>query len=544
MYYGDPEAMLRQCRDGLSRAIENLRPADLANSLGRLLAGSASTGPGKPGVKKATKPTDLKQPDQVLDLMVIVHPAELGEASLRSLIADAIASPTANSGSPADKTASDQLATALEEGVKAHPNDLSVAIAHALFALNSNDSARIAPALERLERLAKNSPLEVLPTGVKANARQRAEAARQVPLWLVARACWKQKDPAKHGAIADMLAAHAEEAAGRLTENQTLLAILREKGQMALERGDRCAPRRPGAGCSRWWSRRPSARSKSQARPRSLRPAPRQNPRPKPRRGTRRCSMSELGRALRSNGAARTRKAGILPLSPPLVKGGPGGVGRVTGERTTENNLGAVDWTASARPGPCVRPAVSRGRYGRTANLLTMRRFCGPPPLAPPSQGGERRAPRRACAQQKHYSGDRRSKLFNAELSTPLPTHPSQGGEMGRVSPLKHASSNQRAPAADRGTASPVSRFARPGSARMSRQIRLASFQPPAPAQTKSAQPTQKLRGGNTPCPTENQGRSGGETRRACASGRTCRSSHSSALNRRCRSPSWRPSTT
>jgi hypothetical protein len=73
--------------------------------------------------------------------------------------------------------------------------------------------------------------------------------------------------------------------------------------------------------------------------------------------------------------------------------------------------------TSRARPRRPLGRVVSGRRYGRTANTLTMRRFCGPPlarrrlsgppPLPPPSQGGEKKA---ACAQQKRSFGGR---LFN-----------------------------------------------------------------------------------------------------------------------------------
>ena len=173
--------------------------------------------------------------------MVIVHPRELDKATVRSLLADAIASPTTMPSSPGDRQANEQLAAALEAARKEHPDDLSIAIADSLFALSSGDAKRIEPALDRLNELVEKTPLDALPEGEKANARQRIEAARQVPLWLVARACRKQKDAVNLRKIADKLAARAEDAAGRQTENQTLMAMLREEGQLALERGDRRA---------------------------------------------------------------------------------------------------------------------------------------------------------------------------------------------------------------------------------------------------------------------------------------------------------------
>ena len=94
----------------------------------------------------------------------------------------------------------------------------------------------------------EKTPLDPLESGARANARQRAEAARQIPLWLVARACWKQKESAKLAPLAEKLATRAREAARRQTENNMLLAMLREQGELALARSDR-------AGAEAAWSR-------------------------------------------------------------------------------------------------------------------------------------------------------------------------------------------------------------------------------------------------------------------------------------------------
>ena len=154
------------------------------------------------------------------------------------------------------------------------------------MALSSGDAKRIEPALDRLNQLVEKTPLEPLADGVKANARQRAVAARQVPLWLVARACWKQKDALNLRKIGDKLAARAEDAAGRQSENQTLMAMLREQGQMALERGDRRAAEAA-------WSRMLTlvvAPAESKIKKPSTKPKPPAGPAPalprrKPRRG-------------------------------------------------------------------------------------------------------------------------------------------------------------------------------------------------------------------------------------------------------------------
>ncbi len=237
-YIGNLKMLTRQYRDGLTRAIEKLKPDDLAATLARTLRDEAKgNDPKKPG-DRVSASAGAKPRDQVLDLMVMVHPRELDKATLRSLMADAIAPA---STSPGQTKGREQLAAAMEDLRRKHPDDLSVAIAEALLAIGTGDDPRIETALDRLGRLVEKTPLDPLPDGARANARQRAEASRQVPLWLVARACWKRKDAVKMAGIADRLADRALEAARRLAENQTRLAMLRERGEVLLAQGDRKA---------------------------------------------------------------------------------------------------------------------------------------------------------------------------------------------------------------------------------------------------------------------------------------------------------------
>jgi lipopolysaccharide biosynthesis regulator YciM len=244
MYIGDTKGMVRRYRDGLTRALEDLKPEDLAVSLTRTLSGQAqaqaspNSGSGK---SESTPAASTKDGGEVLDLMVMVHPRELDKATVRSLVADAIELPRATPSQAVGKTSDRELAVAIEAARQKHPHDLSVAIADTLIALNSSDSKRIETTVDRLGQLVEKTPLDSLADGTKANARQRIEAARQVPLWLVARACWKQKDAVALHKFAAKLAARALEAAGRQTENQLLMAMLREQGQLALDRGDRRA---------------------------------------------------------------------------------------------------------------------------------------------------------------------------------------------------------------------------------------------------------------------------------------------------------------
>ncbi len=117
-----------------------------------------------------------------------------------------------------------------------------------LQALASHDAGRVHATLEQLAALVEKTPLEPLAGGARANARERAAAATQIPLWLVARECRRQANPSTVLAIADRLAARALEAARRQDDRVWLLAMLREQGQTAFDRSDRTE-------AARVWSR-------------------------------------------------------------------------------------------------------------------------------------------------------------------------------------------------------------------------------------------------------------------------------------------------
>src|SRR5262249_40949124 len=91
------------------------------------------------------------------------------------------------------------------------------------------------------EQLVEKTPLEALPPTERANARQRAVAAREIPLWLVARACGNLPQEKQNQTLASNLAARALEAARRQTDNTFYLTMIRERGELALSRGDKKA---------------------------------------------------------------------------------------------------------------------------------------------------------------------------------------------------------------------------------------------------------------------------------------------------------------
>ena len=244
-YIGNREGLLQQQREGLTRALDELRPEDLAASVTRMIASSEAAAPKKNGdANQGSSKTNKGDP--LLNLVVLVHPRELDKATIRSLLADTIAA-SGSASSPDELKARDQLAATLEESRKIHPDDLSLAIGEALLALGSGETKRIEPALARLDELVEKNPLEVLEAGGASQFAAARLAAEQIPLWLVARACWKQKNAADFKVVAEKLAARAQEAARRQSENSPLLAMLREQGELALARGDR-------AGAEAAWS--------------------------------------------------------------------------------------------------------------------------------------------------------------------------------------------------------------------------------------------------------------------------------------------------
>jgi tetratricopeptide (TPR) repeat protein len=169
----------------------------------------------------------------VLDLMVAATPNEqsplpLLESPLVGLIRAAEKDPAAIA------SIESQLAPLAGE----HPQDMAVAIAQSLLALKGKDSTKADQALERLRALAEATPLEEVPSGKRANSRQRSAAVPQIGLWLVARECLGDSSRASMG---QTLAARAVAAAQRQLDPAELTAMMYERGKLALAAGDRAA---------------------------------------------------------------------------------------------------------------------------------------------------------------------------------------------------------------------------------------------------------------------------------------------------------------
>jgi tetratricopeptide (TPR) repeat protein len=214
------EGMETRVEQSLRSAMKSLKPKALPGAVRSLLTPREAV---------------AGQEREALDLVLAVEPRDLTKATLTSMLSAAV---KAASKSPELRT---EFQTRLSELVGQYPKDFSVQVAACLGALADEKPEVIAAAIERLEKLADTIPLEDLPAGTKANARQRAQAASQMGLWLVARECLAKKDLKDLQTGGQKLAQRSVQAAKRQLEPLYALAILREWGQIELDRGDKKA---------------------------------------------------------------------------------------------------------------------------------------------------------------------------------------------------------------------------------------------------------------------------------------------------------------
>ncbi len=216
MYGGGQDPFTGQIATGLEKSLQGMDAEGLARNVRTTLTPKADAKPGAPR----------------LDLVVLCHPRDLDKAGVVCLFAESV---------KGLKGRKDRLAEAremLDRLVSAHPDDLSVLAASAILAGLDGNAEGLAAPLDRLARLADAQALEPLPANGRANARQREEAMRQFVLWVVAREALKHDSTRSNG---EKLATRAQEAARRQLDNRWTLAMLREAGQDALDRGDRTA---------------------------------------------------------------------------------------------------------------------------------------------------------------------------------------------------------------------------------------------------------------------------------------------------------------
>ncbi len=214
-YYGG-ERFDQQCEQGLRNAVKALKPSALPDAVSALLTPREATA----GDKAA------------IDLVLLVESRDLTKATLNSLYASAIKSSAKKPDILKDARVK------LAELLKKHPTDHGVLTAHVLAVFANGKAEEIKAALDQLVKVVDATPLEALPANGKANARQRAEARLQVPLWLVARECLA-KGREELWPTGEKLAQRAAAAAKRQQDVLLTSAIFREWGQLELDRGNK-----------------------------------------------------------------------------------------------------------------------------------------------------------------------------------------------------------------------------------------------------------------------------------------------------------------
>lgn len=185
-----------------------------------------------PASAPAPKPREGQGAPGAVDLVLMVQPRALAQASVVSFLEVVLDAAKSNASKEHTENARAQL-------LERHPDDLATAVFAAMVSLKRKDARRAESDLAHLRELVARAPLEELLPGKRANARQREAAAGRMPLWLIARAL-RTNDPG------DDRAREWEElalgAAVRQIDPLWAAAMLRERGQRLLDQGDR-----PGA---------------------------------------------------------------------------------------------------------------------------------------------------------------------------------------------------------------------------------------------------------------------------------------------------------
>ncbi|MCA9175369.1 MAG: DUF1583 domain-containing protein [Planctomycetales bacterium] len=248
-YYGDPERYSRTIRDKLTRALESLEGVDAKSALDAFLLVDA----------------EAEDADALEFNLATADPRD-GTVNLRAdgkpAIGELSSSLMDNLRSLANGVVSKELLIERLDKLQVdRPTDLSIAVVRAALGqeLTPKDSEA---AVETLLKLASSSELEPIAEGRRPNTRQRKEAARLIPLWLVARHCLKngQLD------AGDRLGHLAILGAERQVDNKVLLTILTEWGQIALDTGNRELAEQKWTELLEAATKRPQARKRPSAK--------------------------------------------------------------------------------------------------------------------------------------------------------------------------------------------------------------------------------------------------------------------------------------
>ncbi|MEX2138330.1 MAG: DUF1583 domain-containing protein [Pirellulales bacterium] len=164
-----------------------------------------------------------------LDLMLSVSTGELAQARVTSLLF------TLLDPKKLKPEALTSVRDRLKETRETIPADVNARVFGAYLSLHEKgDDGK--QRLAEVVQLVEQKPLDEVPEGKRPNARQRAEAAGRLSLWLLARECLAQKELARE---AETLARSAVEAARWQLEPNYYRSMLLEWGQIVVRNGDK-----------------------------------------------------------------------------------------------------------------------------------------------------------------------------------------------------------------------------------------------------------------------------------------------------------------
>ena len=212
--YGNTDYYRRQVQQGLDRAVAKLSQSAAAD----------------PQLVLALLAPQLEAPDKpVIDLMLGGNPDGRGMPKFESVLLR-LAAPE-----KLPPAAREKVIQQLEKWSEEHPADLSLRVVAAAMALEGDEESAN-KSLAALASAVEQAPLESLPKGQRANARQRAAAERYLALWFVASKCALR--PAFRE-VGSRLADVGLEAARRQADGKYFQAMLHQQAETALAAGRR-----------------------------------------------------------------------------------------------------------------------------------------------------------------------------------------------------------------------------------------------------------------------------------------------------------------
>ncbi|MDB5339573.1 MAG: tetratricopeptide repeat protein [Planctomycetaceae bacterium] len=237
--YGDDENFSQAARQGFEKALSGIKAVTNASEIQSLL---------RPETGK------------VIDPRVFAIELHLGPGSskaklprMESLLAQILDKAVKSAEIRAE------LITGLQKLQTERPEDLSVLIAIGLLAAGDSQPATLQHAAEQLDQWLTAHPLATATPQKPTDFSPDEAAERQLPVWLIARECWKRPELR---AIAQRLSARAVEAARLQADKKYLWGVLNEGATLAWDAGDKATAEagwsetlslilaRPGAGSS------------------------------------------------------------------------------------------------------------------------------------------------------------------------------------------------------------------------------------------------------------------------------------------------------